>query len=193
MDTYFAITQIDNINFKDSKSHITICETLEEAQNFPLTDLIVIKNKLGGRTNGSGFIYPNVFSYKVIDKDEKPVLLSRKNNKTTNFIFVTLRSDYADAQSLSEVPILDSNNVSRTIKINANHDNSAIFIINILEFLFLFENEYASNWNFYDRIKEKDEKLKTIEKENLELKQNLEEINLKLKMLRKRKINSKKN
>ena len=183
MDKYFAITQIDKINFKDPKSHISECETLTEAQNFPLTDIIVIKKELGAQRIDSGFIYPYVFNYKVIDKDENPYLLSYKSNKTTNFIFETLRSGYSSDKGSSEVPILDNNNICRTIMISAQYNISAIFIINIIEFLFLFENDYASNWNFYDKINSQNEILQNLEKENVLLNEKVEEMSLKIKAL----------
>jgi hypothetical protein len=61
-----------------------------------------------------------------------------------------------------------------------------------LKFLFSFENEYGSNWNYYDIINEKVKIIQELEKENSQLKEKVEELTLKLKTLRKRKMSSKK-
>lgn len=193
MENYYSITQIEKIDFENPKSHLTECETLKEAKNFHGTDIIVIKKTLPSRNAvGSGFIYPNVYSYKIIDLQEEPFLLNYKNNRLTDFIIETFRSGYSDDEGWGEISILDINNIAKTITIKAGFNDSAIFVINILQFLLSFEAIYNSNWEFHSLLDEKLENIKQLEKENSELKEKLNEMNIKLKETQKKKATQKK-
>jgi len=182
MEKYYSLIQIQKIDFENPKSHIIECETLNEAKNIPGTDIIVIKKTLPSRNAvGSTFFYPHVFRYKIIDLEEAPLFLKLKNTKLTHFILETFRSGYFDDEGWGEVSILDINNVAQTINIKAGFNDSAIFVINILNFLFSFETLYNSNWKFYHLMLENLERIKHLEKENSELKENISNIRLKLK------------
>lgn len=192
MEKYYSFTQIEKIDFENPKCHITECESLKEAKNFPGTKIIVIKKSLASRNAiGSSFFYPDVFSYKIIDPEEAPFLLNYKNNKLTGFIIETFRSGYYYDEGWGEISILDVNNIAKTITIKAAFNESSIFVINVLKFLFTFETIYNSNWEFYYLLNDKLEKIKLLENENSELKVKLDEISLKLKEAKKRNASKK--
>jgi len=166
MEEIYSIVGITKLNIETPETHIIKCETLYEAKGFQQTEIIVIKRKLASRrATGSSFIYPNVFSYKVIDRNDLPASLSYGKNKVHGYIFETLRSGYNDHEGFGEISVIDANGISKSITIGASYHDSAIFIIKILDFIKSFEEIYNSNWNFYDLVLNKDEQIKVLERE----------------------------
>jgi hypothetical protein len=93
MDLFYSIFGITKLNIDTPNVHFIKCDTLNEAKGYQQTEFIVIKRQLGGRrASDSSFFYPNVHSYKIIDRNDLPFSLSYGKNVVHGYIFETLRS-----------------------------------------------------------------------------------------------------
>lgn len=179
---YYSFVKVKEITIENIKAHIRKFETLDFACSFPNTDVVIVKESLRGRDAiGSGFFYPNVYSYKLYSTNRNPYYLNYKDNKVSEYIFTTLRSGYYDDKGYCGVNVLDCNEKGREILIKAGFNNDADFIINVITYLIEFEQEYNSDWKIYDLSEKLHETEEEYEKEIEELKDEISELTEKIK------------
>ena len=149
-ETYYCITRFEKIKKENITAHIKGCATLEDAINFPEATFSIIKKRLPGEnTPGTGLVYPNVFSYKITDKEGNPFFITYGKGKCDDYTIKTGRFAYFDSPGSGSISFTDRNGEADTVELSAGFDNGIGIIESIIEFLIDFNDSYSADWKMY--------------------------------------------
>jgi hypothetical protein len=179
-ETIFAVTRFNKIKKDTIDSHIKQCESSEEAIKLPNFSFLVIKKGLPGENvPGGSFFCPNVYNYKIVDRNNDPFFIQYGNGICDDYIIKTLRSAYYDESGSGDISFTDRNGDVEKIDISAGFDKGISIIRNLVNFLIEFEEKYNSDWKLYRIKNELDNTIKSLEEK-------LKNASLQITMLKKK-------
>lgn len=163
---YYSVISFERIKKDTISSHIKQFDSLEEAFEYKDSSFFIIKERLNAENiPGSNLFYPNIFKYKIINKNQQPFFIEFGRAKLFDNSIKTYRLGYYYSDGSAEVSILDRDNQVNKINVSTNFDSEADTIVNLIEFLIDFENSYNADWKNYNISIEKNIKIKELEDE----------------------------
>jgi len=190
-DKYYSILRFNAITPQTIDTHMKEADSLKEACAYKNCSFVIVQKRLPGEAiPGTGLFYPNVYSYKIQDKNEQPYFINYKAVKCEDYIFVTKRMAYYHSKAQVFVSVTDRNKETALAELNDVYDDVFSFF-NIL-FLFLsdFNDNCSADWNLY-RIRQDYSAKVALLQEQLE-KANTQVADLKLKLKASRAKNERK-